>query len=453
MQPVITPSEMAAVDAAADIPVSELIERAGWATAREAVRLLGGTYGRRVTIIAGKGNNGADGRVAGRLLAARGVRVAVVPPGEQLPPSDLLIDAAFGTGIRGPWSVPEAPEAPLVLAVDIPSGIDGDTGFDYGSLQADRTITFAAFVPGLLLGAGAERAGTVIVDNLGLNTSGASAWLVDDGDLFAHLARNRRQRESHKWQRGVAVVAGSAAMPGAGVLAAAAAMRAGAGIVVHGTPGRAAVGVVTTPEAVARDLSDADWPTALITELTRFKALLIGPGLGTEEATLLGAQKVLAGSYLPAVVDADGLAAVANQPHLTASRSALTVLTPHDGEFRLLMGELPSGDRMAAVRSAASTYGCVVLLKGPTTLIANPEGRVFVVTSGDPRLATAGSGDVLAGMIAARLSAEASIESVAAAAHWHGLIASASGRQGLVASDLIEHLGDPVAGVREVSHD
>ena len=117
------------------------------------------------------------------------------------------------------------------------------------------------------------------------------------------------------------------------------------------------------------------------------------------------------------------------------------------------MGESPSADRMAAVRSAASTYGCVVLLKGPTTLIANPEGRVLVVTSGDPRLATAGSGDVLAGMIAARLSAEASIESVAAAAHWHGLIARASGRQGLVASDLIEHLGDPVAGVREVSHD
>ncbi|MEO0495115.1 MAG: NAD(P)H-hydrate epimerase, partial [Actinomycetota bacterium] len=186
MIPIVTPAEMAAIDAAAPEPVEELIERAGAAVARAAVDLLGGTYGRRVVIVAGPGNNGADGRSAATRLRRRGVRCTVVAPDvERLPAGvDLVIDAAYGTGLSRPYAFPAVPSGAAVLAVDISSGVHGLTGARLGApVAADRTITFAALKPGLVLEPGRSLAGDVVVADIGLDTGDADVDLVEGADV------------------------------------------------------------------------------------------------------------------------------------------------------------------------------------------------------------------------------------------------------------------------------
>ncbi|MDP8987967.1 MAG: bifunctional ADP-dependent NAD(P)H-hydrate dehydratase/NAD(P)H-hydrate epimerase, partial [Actinomycetota bacterium] len=238
MIPVVTPEEMAAVDAAAPEPVGILVRRAGGAVARAAVQALGGAYGRRVVVVAGKGNNGADGREAARRLRRAGARVTVLDAGgdhTEVPPCDLVIDAAYGTGFRGDWRPPHPRGAP-VLAVDIPSGVDGRTGEASPEvLAAVRTVTFAALKPGLLLGRGPDLAGEVVVADIGLDVGRAKAGLVTDGDVGGWLPS--RPRQTHKWRSAVWVVAGSPGMSGAATLAARGALRAGAGYVRLSTPG------------------------------------------------------------------------------------------------------------------------------------------------------------------------------------------------------------------------
>ena len=206
MIPIVTPVEMAAIDAAAPEPVEVLIGRAGAAVARVAIEMLGGTYGRRVVVLAGNGN---DGRDAARRLRRRGVRVIEVDAHgapSMLPSADLVIDAAFGTGFRGDWSAPES-SAP-VLAVDIPSGVDGLTGSESERvLRAERTVTFAALKPGLLLPPGSELTGEIEVADIGLDTSTATASLLTDDDVAAIVPD--RLAEAHKWKAAVWVAAGS----------------------------------------------------------------------------------------------------------------------------------------------------------------------------------------------------------------------------------------------------
>ena len=230
MIPIFTPEEMAAVDAAAPEPVSVLIERAGAAVARSALELLGGGYGRRVVVLAGKGNNGADGRVAARHLERRGVRVLLVDALDApsvLPSCDLVIDAAYGTGFHGEHHPPDPGGAP-VLAVDIPSGVAGLTGEVGGrALAAVRTVTFAALKPGLVLEPGRSLAGDIELVDIGLDVRSARMGLVERDDVAAWLPH--RPVESHKWKTAVLVVAGSPGMTGAAHLAARAAQRAGAG--------------------------------------------------------------------------------------------------------------------------------------------------------------------------------------------------------------------------------
>ncbi len=243
VQPIVTPSEMADIDAAAPEPVEVLIGRAGGAVARAARRMLGGAYGRRVVVVAGKGNNGADGRAAAERLEALGVRCTVidaVDAPEVLPPADLVIDAAYGTGFRGSYDAPSlaAPDTP-VLAVDIPSGVDGTTGVASGRpLAATRTVTFAAWKPGLLLGDGAELAGEVELADIGLDTTGARSWRVTGDDVAAWLPTV--ERGTHKWKAAAWLVAGSPGMTGAARLAAASALRSGAGFLRVSTPGAGA---------------------------------------------------------------------------------------------------------------------------------------------------------------------------------------------------------------------
>lgn len=239
MIPVVTPVEMAAIDADAPQQVDDLIDRAARAVAREAIRMLGGVYGRRVAVVAGPGNNGADGRVAARHLEQRGVRVRVIDVAEtpaRIDGVDLVIDAAFGTGLSRPYSFPCVEPGVAILAVDIPSGVDGLTGELVGApASADRTVTFAALKPGLLLEPGRSHCGDVVVTDIGLDVSRASVFATEHADLAAWVPP--RPADDHKWRTAVRVIGGSVGMEGAGYLAAAAAQRVGAGLVQLASPG------------------------------------------------------------------------------------------------------------------------------------------------------------------------------------------------------------------------
>ncbi len=442
MLPVLTPVEMTEVDRRAPEPVDVLVERSGAAVARAALDLLGGAYGRRVVVVAGKGNNGADGRAAARRLARRGVRVVVVDAAsaDPLPASDLVVDAAYGTGLHGPYEAPDPAGAP-VLAVDVPSGVDGTTGRAQGRPpRATATVALAALKPGLLLGDGPDLAGEVIVADIGLEVaSAATAWVVEASDVSAWVPPT--PRDAHKWRSSALVVAGSAPMTGAAVLAVAAAARSGAGMVRAGTPGRSD-GPGAPVEAVGVDLAGPDWATAALEASARVDAALVGPGLGTAADDLDAVRRLVARLEVPVVVDGDGLRALGDHAAaVLAARSAPCVLTPHDGEAARLAGAPPGPDRLAAARSLAARTGAVVLLKGPVTVVAEPGGQVRMVTTGDRRLATAGTGDVLAGVIVALLARGTAAFDAAAAGAWlHGRAGAAGPRWGLVASDLLDAL-------------
>lgn len=443
MIPVLTPEEMKAVDRAAPETVETLVERAGGAVARAAVAMLGGTYGRRVVVVAGKGNNGADGLVAAALLRRRGVRVAVIDTADapdRLPGSDLVIDAAFGTGFRGGYTAPDPGGAP-VLAVDIPSGVDGLTGeADDGAVRATATVTFAALKPGLLLGTGAGCAGRVSVADIGLDVSRSTIGLVEASDVSGWMPD--RPRESHKWTSAIWMVAGSPGMTGAADMAARAAMRAGAGTVRLGSPGQPSA--PRFPEVMVQTLPTEGWDGDVAADLERVKAVVLGPGLGRSDATVASVRRLLAVVAAPVVVDADALYALGalDDPiRFLRARPGPTVLTPHDGEFSRLIGCPPGPRRISAVRHLAVSTGATVLLKGSTTIVASPTGDVLLTSVGDARLATAGSGDVLAGVIGALLAQGMNpLRAAAAGAFVHGTAAGLGWRRGLVAGDLLDLL-------------
>lgn len=458
MIPVVTPDQARAADAASAVPVSELIARAGRAVARAAVQMLGGVYGRTVVVIAGPGNNGADGIYAGKLLADQGCRVITVSTAE-LPAHiddsvgratgrpDLVIDAAFGTGFRGDWDPPEVGDTP-VLAVDIPSGLDAITGRGERVLSAERTVTFQAAKPGLYFGDGPQLAGRVEVVDIGLELADPYAMVATADDVRALLPR--RRRTAHKWSAAVQVVAGSETMPGAGSLTATGAFAAGAGMVRWSHPGP----VVNDPiEVVHQVLPASDWSGVVVDDLHRFGSMVIGPGLGRRGNVPAEAAGLIFSSTLPTVVDGDGLFALTWNPHgspeTLRARRGPVVLTPHDGEFATLLGDAPGSDRIAAANRLVAETGAVVLLKGPTTVIAGPNGETWLVDSGDERLATAGSGDVLSGVIAAFLAQGVSAMSAAVAgAFVHGR-AGRLGGFNTTASGIASLVGSAIAEVLE----
>jgi NAD(P)H-hydrate epimerase len=456
--PVVTPAEMAAIDAAAPEPVEELVERAGAATARAALDLLGGAYGRRVVVVAGKGNNGADGRSAARRLEQRGVRVEVLDAARlpaALPSCDLLVDAAFGTGFRGTWEPPPAPPGAPVLAIDIPTGIDGLTGVERGSAwTATRTITFAALKPGLLLGAGPERAGEVTVADIGLDTTSARTHLVEGHDVAAWIPD--RDRDAHKWRAACWIVAGSPGMTGAAHLAARGAQRSGAGYVRLSIPGVDHDPLAPT-EVVGVALPARGWAAKVLADLDRVRAVAVGPGLGPSSGAAAQVRAVVGATERPPlVVDGDGLTALADDVdgRLTRSTSRrprpATVLTPHDGELARLGADVDDADRIAVVRALAARRGAVVLAKGPTTVVAGPGGDVLLTTTGDARLATAGTGDVLTGILAGFLAQGVEPpQAAAAAAHVHGRAGALAWRRGLVAGDVADHVPQALSELPE----
>ncbi len=445
MKPVLTPEEMSAVDAAAPEPADVLVGRAGFTVALAARRMLGGCYGRRIVVVAGTGNNGADGRVAAVHLRRWGARVAVVSPRDALPTANLVVDAALGTGLNRPYHPPDPGPAP-VLAVDIPSGLSGLTGVGE-SMTATSTVTFAAYKPGLLLGAGPTRCGSLELAGIGLDAlaaHSANTWLVEDSDLAQIPAR---ARNAHKWNSAVAIVGGSPAMMGAPLMCAGAAMRAGAGYALVGVPG-APLGAIGAPgEQVWVTLDGDDWSRQASDAASRARSIVVGPGLGDSAIgegrnegphSLVG--EFLSATAVPAVVDADALRALGSLEAVLAvarARKAAMILTPHDGEYTRLSGHPPAEDRVGVAREAARRSGSIVLLKGSTTVVAAPDGRVAMCNAGTPSLATAGSGDVLSGVIGAFLARGADAWTAASlAAQVHGLAARSGPAEGLVASDL-----------------
>jgi hydroxyethylthiazole kinase-like uncharacterized protein yjeF len=453
--PILTPEQMGAVDAAAPEPVEELIARAGRAVAREALAMLGGTYGRVVNVIAGPGNNGADGRTAAAALSARGVKVRVVDAAMRppiLPACDLVIDAAYGTGFRGEWIAPQlvstGADPVMVLAVDIPSGVDASTGSaGDGVLSADRTVTFQALKPGLVFGRGRSVSGEVVVADIGLDVSGADRYLIEASDVAAWWPE--RAVDAHKWKGAVRIVAGSPGMHGAARLCAAAAARSGAGLVAVSSPGG---DPAARDEVIQRPVPAVGFAEEVLEDLDRFGALVVGPGLGRDETTVDGVRRLIADAVVPIVVDGDGIFAAAwsaeGAAPLVRSRGLPTVVTPHDGEFGLLAGSPPGADRIASARSLAADLDCTVLLKGPTSVVAGPDGPTLVVDHGDERLATAGSGDVLAGIVGSLLAVGVAAERAAAAAAWlHADAARRGMRRGLLAGDLVELLPDALAAL------
>jgi ADP-dependent NAD(P)H-hydrate dehydratase / NAD(P)H-hydrate epimerase len=475
--PVLTPAEMAAADRRAvdgGTPIDVLVRRAGHALARAALAELGRGYGRRVAVVAGKGNNGADGRVAARLLAARGVGVDVVdlhPALDRcalrraLGRADLVVDAMFGTGLARPLDGDAAAAVELVhasgrpvLAADIPSGVDGATGATPGpTVDAVATLCFQALKPGHLFEPGRSHGGRVAVADLGIPTDGLHATWSSTADHAAAWAP-WRDPSDHKWRSGLRVVGGSRGMVGAPLLTSHAASRSGAGIVHLAVPGADAAARASGTEVVVTELAaspagalDGEGADRVLDGLDRFGALVVGPGLGRDPATADAVRRLVAAAPIPVVVDADGLDALADHLDVLIGRPAPTVLTPHDGEFTRLAGRPVGDDRLAAARDLAARTGAVVVLKGPGTIVAGPDGRAIVCPRGGPWLGTAGTGDVLAGICGGFLAgrrpptagarraplAVAEAVDLAAAAVWvHARAADHAGHVGLVATDL-----------------
>jgi hydroxyethylthiazole kinase-like uncharacterized protein yjeF len=427
LEPLYTSEEMKAAEAGHDVPM--LMERAGRAVAEEALRRF--PEARRFALFAGKGANGGDGKIAGRILQENG-RTQVDDD------ADLVIDALLGTGIRG---APRDDVAAVieringsgvpVLAVDIPSGADASTGEVAGAaVNADVTVTMHGWKVGLAVGPGRFHAGEVVVADIGLERRDTEHRLVTR-DILRLVPRKREP--DNKYSAGsVLVVGGARGTTGAAALAARAAFRADAGYVAIAAPAEALPTLETlVVEAVKRPLETA------FDAAQRASALALGPGLGRDQQPLV--RRLLEETVLPAVVDADALYEL--QPF---DRSAQTVLTPHSGELARLLGEdskWVDEHRLEALKRAVARFGCVVLLKGADTLVGAPGESVWVVGDNVPALATAGTGDVLTGIVAAFLAKGMDArEAAAAAAVAHRLAAARGPRRGLVASDVIEAL-------------
>lgn len=507
---VVTGREMQAIDRAAiekhRIPSLNLMQQAGTKVALRIERLLGTGQARKIAVVCGSGNNGGDGFVAARLLYEVGftVKVFVLGRPDKLTPdarvnfekirelvkpvfvsrtalsalrkavgeADLIVDALFGTGFSGR---PDALAAQVIkvvnesdaeiFAVDVPSGVEADTGRVAGeAVKAERTITFGLPKLGCLIVPGAAYCGDVEVVDIGfpaeLIRAPGTLSLATPDELSQMLPK--RKPDTHKKECGrVFVVAGSVGMTGAAAMTAEAALRAGAGIVTLGVAESlndimevklTEVMTAPLPETPARSLDAGAYHT-VVDKLKEFDVAAIGPGLSQHESTVKLVRDLLENVKAPIVLDADGLNALAGQGNLLKKRPGPTVITPHPGELARLSGQTVTAvqrDRVAAARRAARTWKVVCVLKGTRSVIADPSGQAYINPTGNSGLASAGTGDVLTGVIAS-LWAQGTkpLEAAVLGCYLHGLAGDMVMKEktiyGLIATDLIESLPKAVA--------
>jgi hydroxyethylthiazole kinase-like uncharacterized protein yjeF len=447
-----------------------LMQRAAAGLARRCAVLLresAGLYGSQVLLLVGSGDNGGDALYAGARLARRGAHVralllsqerahaeglaALRAAGGRVTDAvparlDLVVDGIVGIGGHGslrPDAVRAVAAAALTgaatVAVDVPSGVEADTGAVPGdAVRADLTVTFGCLKPGLVVGPGAERAGLVELVDIGLGPYLAEpdVGVPDAVDVAGRWPRPRP--DDDKYSRGVVgIAAGSARYPGAALLAVGAALAGPAGMVRYA--GHAADRVrAAYPEVIVTDS---------VAEAGRVQAWAVGSGLGTDVPAAATLRRVLA-TDVPVLIDADALTVLARHPEWVRDRVAPTVLTPHDGEFQRLFGPVGE-DRLGAARAAAADLRCTVLLKGYRTIVADERGGAYVNPTGTAELATAGSGDVLSGIGAAILAAGVpAAEAAAAAAFVHGLAGRIAAEAGPVsAGRVVDGLRPAVATV------
>jgi len=493
MLPVLLADDVKRQDAEASvrgISVEQLMENAGWAVARGARALLGGTYGNRVVVVCGKGNNAGDGLVAGRVLHAQGAHVTavltsdkhseltalnvkrfpgrVVGMGEiarEIARADLVIDGLLGVGLsRAPEGAIadaiRACEGAPILAVDVPSGVDADTGQVPGkAMRADATVTFTGYKPGLLFAPGADLAGRIEIADIGIADPTSEIGVLEARDVAAWIPR--RARASHKRKAGtVLVVAGSRAMPGAAALVTGACVQVGAGLTTLCAPEDVCRVVLSrVPEITTIPLSensegilDSKALDLISPRLNEFTAVVIGPGLGTHPATIEAVRAIVETREGTLVIDADGLNAIAGATEILQQRNQkghISILTPHAGELSRLVGRPApdlDADRLRAARDATTDLASIVVFKGPGTVIAG--GETFINATGGPALAQGGTGDVLAGMVAGLLAQKGravGARDVAASVWLHG----AAGDR--VAARVAPHPADATALIAELA--
>jgi ADP-dependent NAD(P)H-hydrate dehydratase / NAD(P)H-hydrate epimerase len=470
LDPLYEATEMRAADAWAieeqGVPQEDLMARAALGLARVTASVAGAGP---IRIVAGKGNNGGDGRVAARLLAEDGHEVEVIDGTEPFDPKQLagsgaVVDALLGTGFEGAprepvasaiWAI-NAQDAPVV-ACDVPSGVNASTGeIDGEAVRADATATFHGSKVGLHVEPGKGYAGRVELVEIGIPRGApepGAAGLISERVLGRYP---RRERSGSKFDSGVVVVVGgSMGLTGAPTMAARSAQRAGAGYVQVAVPGPVQQAVdLRLLEQMSRGLPDEDGfhspaGVADVEELAeRAGAVVLGPGLGRAESAQEFARAVAVAVEAPLLVDADGLNAHAGRLELFRERDAPTVLTPHEAELGRLLEREPeevAAHRVARAREAAELSGAVVLLKGDDTIVAAPGGPLAISPGGSPALATAGTGDVLSGLVGALLAKRVdAFEAAALGALAHALAAEFAahriGPDHVMAGDVIEAL-------------
>lgn len=499
MRPVYDVATVRAAEDAvmAGLPPGALMERAATGLADACATLMRDLSlrlaGARIVLLIGSGNNGGDALYAGALLAARGARVQAVLLGKDAHPgglatflraggtlvlgddvvralerADLVIDGIVGIGGRGALRSEAAhcaslaaESGALVVAVDVPSGVDADTGAvadPAAVVNADATVTFGCLKSGLLLSPGRDRAGAVLLVDIGLDAAlpPASLHALDPLDLAASVPEP--EHDDYKYSRGVVgIAAGSPRYRGAAFMATGAAR--------HGNVGM--VHILDRGDGLAQALVDEFWDVVVASaapaSVARTTSWVVGPGLGIDAEGQHVLRDVLAVDA-PVVVDADALRMVRDPASLAglAARRHPTVLTPHEGEFAALGYAVADGaaeNRLGSAREAARELGTIVVLKGPGTVIASPSGAAYIDTWGTPDLGTAGSGDVLSGLMGALLAGAAAREDLdddhaarvaAAAVGLHGLAGRLAGQGGrpVTAPDIIASLPDAIAMVR-----
>lgn len=488
------------------VPGIVLMENAGREVFEAAREALGDPRGKRVTVVAGRGNNGGDGFVAARrlieagalvsvyllgrpdevrgdakanldILLDSGVPIPIVSAAEELSSSlcccDLIVDAIFGTGLSGEVAglaseVIRAVNASgiPVISVDVPSGLDADSGSVLGDcVRADRTVTFALPKIGLVTYPGAACVGRLIVADIGIPKclyEEVGVELVEERMVADKLPT--RPPDAHKGTFGHAtIIAGSLGLTGAAALASEAALRVGAGLATLGCPaGLWNVMATKLTEVMTRGLPDkgnlsiSSEAVAQALELVeRGDSVILGCGLGTHPETVEFVRRFLRSASKPMVIDADGLNALAQSTGVLDGDHCELVLTPHPGEMARLLGtgtEAVQSNRMDVAKEAASRFRSVVVLKGARTVIADPSGRVFVNPTGGPGLATGGTGDVLAGAIGGLLAQGLStLDAAICGAFVHGRAGDIAeerlGSAGMVAGDVLRTLPHALKGL------